>query len=131
LHDVALDINGDTGIGKSILTFDIAAAVAAGSGLMRWSGSGKPKRGIVFDGEMPTATFQERIKLLQTIYGPGLKFYGYNRNLMAQEGEELHPFNTSAGQKWLWREIDAIKPDLIVFDSIMCLTSGELSGEEA
>ena len=43
----------------------------------------------------------------------------------------MPPLNTPAGQAWLWREIDAVKPDLIVFDSIMCLLVGPLSDEEA
>ena len=42
----------------------------------------------------------------------------------------MPPLNTPAGQAWLWREIDAVKPDLIIFDSIMCLLVGPLSDEE-
>ena len=37
--------------------------------------------------------------------------------------------NTEAGQAWLRREIEAIKPDLIIFDSIMCLLVGSMSEE--
>jgi hypothetical protein len=42
----------------------------------------------------------------------------------------MPPLNTPLGQEWLWREIDAVKPDLIIFDSIMCLLIGPLSEEE-
>ena len=37
--------------------------------------------------------------------------------------------NTEAGQAWLRREIEAIKPDLIIFNSIMCLLVGSMSEE--
>jgi hypothetical protein len=63
--------------------------------------------------------------------GDSLQIYGYNRDLLAQNGEEIPPFNTPEGEQWLWREIDRIKPDLIIFDSIMCLTAGELGDEKA
>ena len=43
----------------------------------------------------------------------------------------MPPLNTPEGEKWLWREIDFIKPDLIVFDSIMCLLTGSMSEEES
>ena len=33
------------------------------------------------------------------------------------------------GQEWLRREIEAIKPDLIIFDSIMCLLVGSMQEE--
>ena len=42
----------------------------------------------------------------------------------------MPPLNKPEGQAWLWREIDAVKPDLIVFDSMMCLLVGPLSEEE-
>jgi hypothetical protein len=41
----------------------------------------------------------------------------------------LPPLNTEAGQLWLKREIAAIKPDLIIFDSIMCLLIGSMTDE--
>jgi hypothetical protein len=41
----------------------------------------------------------------------------------------LPPLNTDAGQLWLKREIAAVKQDLIIFDSIMCLLIGSMSEE--
>jgi hypothetical protein len=38
----------------------------------------------------------------------------------------MQPLNTPEGEKWLWREIEAAKPDAIVFDSIMCLLAGTM-----
>jgi hypothetical protein len=45
--------------------------------------------------------------------------------------DDLPPLNTEGGEKWLWREIAAVKPDLIVFDSIMCLNEGAMAEEES
>jgi hypothetical protein len=80
---------------------------------------------------MPAETFQERVKEINRLYGKDLQIYGYNRDRLAQEGDEIPPFNTPDGEQWLWREIGRINPDLIVFDSIMCLTAGELGDEKA
>ncbi|MFZ3327501.1 MAG: hypothetical protein WA231_17170 [Methylocella sp.] len=41
----------------------------------------------------------------------------------------MPPLNTEAGQAWLKREIAAVKPDLMIFDSIMCLLIGSMSEE--
>ena len=43
----------------------------------------------------------------------------------------MPPLNTPEGQKWLWKEIEAVKPDPIIFDSIMCLLVGTMSEEES
>lgn len=44
---------------------------------------------------------------------------------------EIPPLNVEAGQKWLVREIDLIKPDMIIFDNIMSLLVGDLMKPEA
>lgn len=82
---------------------------------------------MYIDGELPIETFKERIKLVADRYGEDLQFYGYNRDALGDES--MPPLNMEAGQAWLRREIDAIKPDLIIFDSIMCLVAGSMSEE--
>jgi hypothetical protein len=71
------------------------------------------------DGKLPIETFKERMELLGRRYGPGVAFYGYNREDLGDAG--LPPINTEAKQARLKREIAANKPDLIIFNSIMCL----------
>jgi hypothetical protein len=43
----------------------------------------------------------------------------------------MPPLNTPEGEAWLWREIDAVRPDVILFDSIMCLLAGSMAEEES
>jgi hypothetical protein len=71
--------------------------------------------------------FKERMEPIVHRHGKDIEFYGYNREDLGDDG--LPPLNTEAGQAWLKREIAAIKPDLIIFDSIMCLLIGSMSEE--
>jgi hypothetical protein len=120
---------GDTGIGKTLLAMAIAGAVAAGTDLLGWQGSGQQRRVMILDGEMPAETFKERMENVARQFGDTIEIYGYNRDVL--DDDEMPPFNTPEGEAWLIREIEAIKPDLIVFDSIMCLTIGVLADEES
>src|SRR4029077_9529894 len=40
------------------------------------------------------------------------------------------PLNEPKGEKWLMREIDEVKPELIVFESIMALMNGVMGEAE-
>jgi len=121
-------IFGETGIGKTLFAFDLAGAVAAAGDLLNWAGQ-RRARVMYLDGEMPAETFKERMKVVADRYGNDLELYGYNREVLPDG--EMPPLNTEEGEKWLWREIDAIKPDLIIFDSIMCLLAGSMAEEES
>ena len=46
--------------------------------------------------------------------------------LSHEDVEKFAPLNTAAGQDYIERLIAEIKPDFIVFDSIMCLLAGEM-----
>jgi AAA domain len=118
---------GDTGIGKTLLALEIAAVVAAGTELLGWAGSGRPRRVMFIDGEMPAETSKERLEIIALRYGGDLKLWFYNRDLV----EDMPPLNTPEGETWLLKEIEAVKPDLIVFDSVMSLLVGEMSDEKS
>lgn len=122
-------IYGETGIGRTLFSVDLAGSVASGNSFLSWKGSGRSARVMYFDGEMPAETFKERMELIGQRYGSALTLYGYNRDIL--EDGDMPPLNTPEGEAWLWREIDAIKPDLIVFNSIMCLLTGSMSEEES
>jgi hypothetical protein len=121
-------IFGDTGVGKTLLATDIAGAMASGSPLLHWGGQ-RPARIMYLDGEMPAETFKERMELIAERYGSDIPFYGFNRDMLGDRAPP--PLNTPAGQKWLWREIDAVLPDAIFFDSVMSLLIGSMSEEES
>jgi AAA domain len=119
---------GETGIGKTLLGMALGAAVAAGADFLKWTGQRKA-RVMYLDGELPKETFKERMQLIADLYGRGHAFYGYNREDLGDDG--LPPLNTPEGQKWLMQEIACIEPDLIIFDSIMCLLMGSVLDEAA
>ena len=73
---------------------------------------------MFIDGEMPAETFKERMELIAERHGSDLEIYGYNRDRFGDD-MEIPPLNVEAGQKWLVRELDLIKPDMIIFDNII------------
>ena len=121
-------IVGETGIGKTLFAFELAASAADAEKLLGWPGRRKV-RVMYIDGEMPAETFKERMQLVADRHGDDLEIYGYNRDHLGDE-REIPPLDTDAGRKWLQREIEIVKPDLIIFDSIMCLLAGDLMKPE-
>ena len=119
-------IFGETGIGKTLIAMEMAAAIAVAAAFLKWPGQ-RRARVMYLDDELPMETFKERTKLIADRHGKDFVFYGYNREDLGDEG--MPPLNTEAGQAWLKREIAAVKPDLIIFDSIMCLLIGSMSDE--
>ncbi len=109
-------IFGETGVGKTLLASCAAGAIAAGAPFLGWEGR-RRARVMYLDGEMPAETLKERAELVATHYdhGPDIALYFYNRDLLGLD--EMPPLNTPKGQKWLWREIEIVKPDVIFFDS--------------
>ena len=125
-------IIGDTGVGKTLLGIAIAMAIAANQQILNWKPCGRPRVTMYIDGELPAETFQERVRLPEALYGAaGVQFYGYNLEELEQKGQGFEPFNTQAGRAWLEREIGRLKPDLIVFDSVMCLTVDAMGDDRA
>jgi hypothetical protein len=119
---------GETGIGKTLLAMELAAAIAAGADVLGWQGQA-PARVIYLDGELTAETFKDRMQLIAERYGSDIKLFGYSRDVLGPD--DMPPLNTPEGQKWLWREIDAIKPHMIFFDAIMSLLGGSMSEEES
>ena len=117
---------GETGIGKTLFGCAMGGAATKGSAFLNWEAR-RPSRVMYLDGELPIETFKERMELIAARHGRELPFFGYNREDLGFDG--MPPLNTPAGQAWLRREIEAIKPDLIIFDSIMCLLVGSMTDE--
>ena len=111
---------GETGIGKTLIGLAMAGGIASGIGFLKWPGC-RRSRVMYLDGELPRETFKERMELIAKHYGDDLDIYGYNREDLGDGA--MPPLNTDPGQAWLWAEIE-FKPDVIFFDSIMCLLSG-------
>jgi hypothetical protein len=122
-------IFGNTGVGKTLLAMSMAGAIASAGSFLGWEGK-RRARVIYLDGEMPAETFKERMELVAAECGPTIALFGYNREDLESHGEIMPPLNTPEGQAWLWREIDAVNPDAIFFDSIMCLLGGPMTDEQ-
>jgi len=121
-------LNGATGIGKTLFCLDWGAAIAAGVDFLDWKGR-RRARVLYLDGELPAETFKERMELIGNRYGDDIALFGYSRDVLAPD--EMPPLNTDTGRAWLLREIETTQPDVIFFDSIMCLLGGNMSEEES
>jgi hypothetical protein len=117
---------GETGIGKTLFGGALGGAVAKGSGFLNWQAH-RLSRVMFIDGELPIETFKERMELIAARYSRDIHFFGYNREDLGFDG--MPPLNSDLGQVWLRREIEAVKPDLIIFDSVMCLLDGPMQEE--
>lgn len=117
---------GETGIGKTLFGGAMGGACAKGDGFLNWQAR-RPSRVMYIDGELPVETFKERMELIGARSGRDIPFFGYNREDLGFDG--VPPLNSDLGKAWLRREIEAIKPDLIIFDSIMCLLVGPMQDE--
>ena len=123
-------IYSPTGLGKTLFTLNLVAAIAAGQPFLNWS-AGREAKALYIDGEMPTETFKERIIQAGTLYGRELKVFCLNRDDEAALDHDMPPLNTDEGVTWLKHKIQKLKPDVIAFDSIMCLLSGDMKDEES
>jgi hypothetical protein len=121
---------GDTGVGKTLFGLDATADIAAGKQFLNWDASEGPCRAMYIDGEMPEHTFDGRLRMVRRRVGEGVKLYAYNRDFMRRIGEDISPLDTEDGLRWLMREIEAVKPSFITFDSIMYLTVGAMAEDK-
>jgi hypothetical protein len=122
-------IYGETGVGKTLFAMDMAGAIASGRGMLNWAGSGVTRRVMYLDGELPAETFKERMEIVARQYGPDIELYGYCRDILGDD--DMPPLNKPEGAKWLEKECRTIQPEVIVFDSIMCLLTGNMAAEES
>ena len=120
---------GDTGVGKTLFAFSIAGAIASKTRFLCWDEGRRRARVMYLDGEMPAETFKERMQLVADEFGSDLVIFGYNRDVLGPD--EMPPLNMPEGEAWLLREIEAVKPDVIIFDSVMCLLVGTMGEEES
>jgi AAA domain len=117
-----------TGLGKTNLALAIGMNVAAGRNFLHWQGR-RPCTVLYIDGEMARRVFRERIA--EAANRLGERPVGFHA-LSHEDVEHFMPLNTAEGQSYVEQLIDYVgKPDLIVFDSVMCLTVGDLKDGES
>jgi hypothetical protein len=128
---------GATGIGKTLVAYAIAAALAAGHRFLHWSCDG-PARVLIIDGEMSARMIKKRAQLImrhQAHVPPGnLLIYSLQRaDEFAARFPPLGkpaPLNTDEGHEWLLRMIALVQPDVVILDNVMSLIAGVMKEEE-
>ena len=99
----------------------------AGKDFLHWRAH-RPCKGLYIDGEMSRRLFKQRMaNEVQRLGEKPAGFYALNH----EDVEGFPPLNTPAGQDCINRLIAHIGDvDFIVFDSIMCLTHGDMKDGE-
>jgi hypothetical protein len=121
-------LTADTGLGKTNLSLAFAIRVAGGLGFLHWKGHRKC-RVLYIDGEMSRALLQQRLQYETDRIGELPEGF---RALSREDIPEMLPLNDPRGQAWLDAFIEKIGgADLVVFDNIMCLLSGNPKDPEA
>ena len=119
---------GPTGFGKTNLVLAIAYAIAGGEPFLHWHAGEGPRRVLFIDGEMPQRLMRSRLEDGSRRLGakPETLFI-----LSREDFPDMPPLNTEAGQKFIDRVIDTLgRVDLIIFDNIQALLSGDMKEEE-
>jgi AAA domain len=115
-----------TGIGKTNLIIPLGMAVAAGMDFLHWRGR-RTSKVLYVDGEMSRRLLKQRI--LDAARRLGAEPSGFHA-LSHEDFSNFQPLNTQEGQEQIESIFTEIGPvDLVMFDSVMCLTIGDMKEE--
>jgi hypothetical protein len=125
-------------LGKTLLGLGVAMGVASGTGFLQWPAS-RPARVLYLDGEMPAELIKPRVRDALRRVGTAARpenLIIFGRDIET-EARKLcptlppsAPLNTEPGQKFLLALLKAIgRVDLIIFDNVMSLVSGDQKDE--
>jgi hypothetical protein len=128
---------GATGMGKTHLALGAALAMASGTAFLHWPPAEAPVRVLYVDGEMPAELLQQRIADAAKRQGnvPLGNLFVYSRDWAEELAQiypdlgVLEPLNTEAGQRFVLRLVEIIKPDAVIFDNVMSLITGDQKDE--
>jgi len=132
---------GRTGLGKTLLGLAMAAGVASGRGFLHWPSS-RPARVLYLDGEMPAELIKPRardaIRRLDGVSIPPGNLLIFGRDIEAEARRicpslpAFGPLNTDEGRLFMLALLKAIGDvDLIIFDNVMSLITGDMKDEVA
>ena len=123
---------GATGIGKTQFVHALGYTIATGQSFLRWS-IPEARKVLIVDGEMSEQDLQERITdmdIRQGLHSQADNLIIMSRETVEADGGEFFPLNTSEGQKMIDDATEAIKPDIVILDNYMTLTSGDRMTDE-
>jgi hypothetical protein len=119
-----------TGLGKTHLGHAVAYCMGLGRPFLHWTVD-RPLRVLIVDGEMPEDLMQERLRDAGYRLGSltdderarlDANVFALNRG----DFPEMAPLNTPEGQRFIDAWIATVKPDIVIFDNLQSLTSGDL-----
>jgi hypothetical protein len=121
-------LNAPTGIGKTMFAIALAMAIPGALGFLHWRGV-RPAQVLFVDGEMSRRLLRQRladeVRRINT-RPPGMHILSH------EDVDGFAPLNTKEGQGLIERVIKDIGGvDLIIFDNIMSLITGNMKDEEA
>jgi hypothetical protein len=128
---------GATGLGKTQIAHGMGAGIASGNGFLHWA-CDRPAKVLVIDGEMSTRLIQERlgdaVRRHPTHIPEGnLTVFAMDRaEEITKRFPELGksgPLNTPDGQKFVVQLITVIRPEVVIFDNLMSLVTGDQTTE--
>jgi hypothetical protein len=125
---------GATGLGKSQIAHAMAAGIASGSGFLHWQ-CDRPARVLVIDGEMSTRLVKARIADMVRRHPAPIPDGNLTVFIMDRAAEftadlgKAAPLNTPAGLAFARKLITAVKPEVVIFDNLMSLVTGDQTTE--
>jgi hypothetical protein len=130
-------IGAPTGIGKTQLVNAMAMGLVSGSGFLHWRAF-RPCRVLIVDGEMPRDLMKERLQdAIHRQDGPWSPRDLFLLN--SEDAEDLaarfpalgmwSPLNTEAGQTYVLKLTEILKPDVVFFDNRMSVLCGDMKDE--
>jgi hypothetical protein len=121
-------IPGPTGIGKSMFGVALGMSVSAGMPFLRWK-AWRTCNVLLVDGEMSRRLMKQRLIDEATRLGAAPSgFHVLNH----EDVENFAPLNTAEGRNTIEAMITRIGTvDLVIFDNIMSLVSGDMKEEES
>jgi hypothetical protein len=123
-----VEIIGPTGLGKTNFLTALSIALADGHDFLHWRGCGTARRVLYVDGEMSRRLAKKRLVDAVRRHGrmPPTFFF-----LNGEDFPDMPPLNSEKGQKFIDAVIETVGGiDIIVFDNIQSLLSGDMKDEE-
>jgi putative DNA primase/helicase len=116
------------GIGKTLLSLSIGAAIASGGELLRWAAPER-RRVLYVDGEMPVVSLQERLRAIAAGLNAEIPNDGF-RILAADHTDDGFSLGSETGQLSLEPLLEDV--DLVILDNLSTLcTTGSESASDA
>jgi hypothetical protein len=128
---------GSTGIGKTLFGYGMVGGMADGEGFLYWT-CDRPSRWLIIDGEMPSPLIKRRSADL--IHRRGGIIRPHQIAIYSADCAEewahmfpglgtLGPLNTPAGQEFVQKLVEIVRPDGVMVDNVMSLIIGDQKEE--